>query len=334
MNNIFIGSISDYILKTEKIDFSNSAIIIGKNTYDNLIIYLKNLFLIEPKYLIIKEKIITESFFDQYKSYLEKNQIQNIIAIGGGKIIDFSKSLIFNSNKKINFIACPTTTGSGSEATNFFVIYKKNGEKLSIKSNKLLPNSVIFDENFVLKNNLKLMAISSADAICQCFESLWAKNKTNQSEQYAIEGLQTLISNYEEYFNSGSSASTINMLLGSNYSGKAINISKTNGPHAFSYYLTFFHSIPHGEAVMLNFEKFLKMNFKFIKEKYQTQILKIFNIQDLDGLLVWFEKYRLKYGLIKNLDSINKIDYNSYRKSINAERLLNNPIKININDII
>ena len=36
---------------------------------------------------------------------------------------------------------------------------------------------------------------------------------------------------------------------------------------------------------------------------------------------------------MKNLDLINKIDYNSYRKSINAERLLNNPIKININDI-
>ena len=120
----------------------------------------------------------------------------------------------------------------------------------------------------------------------------------------------------------------------SNYSGRAINISKTNGPHAFSYYLTFFHSIPHGEAVLLNFEKFLKMNFKFINKNYQRIILNIFNIKDLDELIKWFQRYKFKYGLIKSLDFINNIDYNSYRKSINEERLSNNPVKINLKEFL
>ena len=335
MNNIFIGKISEYLSNNNQFDFSkNTLIIIGKNTYENSILYLENTFENKPKYLIITEKIIKESFVNKYENYLDKYQIINIFSIGGGKIIDFTKSLIYKSSKKLNFIACPTTTGSGSEATNFFVLYKESGEKLSITSTKLKPNSIIFDENLVLKNNLKLMATSSIDAICQCFESLWARNKTEQSQKYAIKGLEILISNYKKYFHSDNSLAVIEMLKGSNYSGRAINISKTNGPHAFSYYLTFFHSIPHGEAVLLNFEKFLKMNFKFINKNYQRIILKIFNIKDLEELIKWFQRYKYRYGLIKSLDFINNIDYNSYRKSINEERLSNNPVKINLNKFL
>lgn len=335
MNKIFIGSVSEYLSNTKQFDFSkNTLVIIGGTTYENSIHYLGNAFPIKPKFLIIKERIIKESFINQHKNYLDKNDILNIISIGGGKIIDFSKALIYKSSKNFNFIACPTTAGSGSEATNFFVLYKENGEKLSILSKRVFPNSIIFDENLVLKNNLRLMAISFIDSICQCLESLWAKNKTKQSEKYALKGLETLIPNYKKYFYFGNSIAIIEMLKGSNYSGRAINISKTNGPHAFSYYLTFFHSIPHGEAVLLNFVKFLKMNFKFINKDYHKIVLNIFKVKDLDELVKWFESFKLEYGFIESLDCIKKIDYKSYIISINEERLSNNPIKINVKDFL
>ena len=52
-----------------------------------------------------------------------------------------------------------------------------------------------------------------------------------------------------------------NMLFAANYSGKAINISKTTVPHVISYPFTAMFGIDHGHAVSLFFEKFLKFNY-------------------------------------------------------------------------
>ena len=56
------------------------------------------------------------------------------------------------------------------------------------------------------------------------------------------------------------------MAVGANLAGKAINISKTIAPHAFSYSFTTLFGIPHGHAVSLSLNKVLKYNF-FFQEK-------------------------------------------------------------------
>ena len=46
------------------------------------------------------------------------------------------------------------------------------------------------------------------------------------------------------------------MCVAANYSGKAINISKTTAPHALSYEISRLLNIPHGYAVALTLGKF------------------------------------------------------------------------------
>ena len=53
------------------------------------------------------------------------------------------------------------------------------------------------------------------------------------------------------------------MFLAANYAGKAINITKTNVPHALSYYLTSKFKIGHGYAVFLNLYG-LKKNYMIV----------------------------------------------------------------------
>ena len=55
------------------------------------------------------------------------------------------------------------------------------------------------------------------------------------------------------------------MLLGANYAGKAINISKTTLPHAVSYPFTSHFNIAHGHAVSLTINKFL--NFIYFNHR-------------------------------------------------------------------
>jgi alcohol dehydrogenase class IV len=55
----------------------------------------------------------------------------------------------------------------------------------------------------------------------------------------------------------------MNMLIGANMSGRAINITKTNVCHAISYPLTEIYGIPHGIACGMSLVYFAnKMGFK------------------------------------------------------------------------
>ena len=72
----------------------------------------------------------------------KKNNCNFIVAIGGGTSIDVAKCIKYHSLIDIPIIAIPTTSGTGSEATHFAVIYI-NGEKQSIADDKLLPEYVV-----------------------------------------------------------------------------------------------------------------------------------------------------------------------------------------------
>src|SRR5690348_16184236 len=71
-----------------------------------------------------------------------------IVAIGGGSVIDLGKSILYRcleQNRNLpQFIAVPTTAGSGSEATQFAVVYEGH-KKISWVHEKLLPSVAVLD---------------------------------------------------------------------------------------------------------------------------------------------------------------------------------------------
>ena len=68
------------------------------------------------------------------------------------------------------------------------------------------------------------------------------------------------------------------MAIGANFSGKAINISKTALPHALSYPFSIIYGVPHGHAVSLTFNEFLKFNYFNIEKIAQIFFRKRFKI--------------------------------------------------------
>ena len=130
------------------------------------------------------------------------------------------------------------------------------------------------------------------------------------------------------------------MQLASYYSGKAINISKTTGPHALSYYLSQNHNIPHGYAVSIFLIKFLNFNYNMMKEnkilkKKFLLLFKIFNAKNLITLNNKIQIILLNLYDGKDFHNIlNNVNKKKLINSVNIQRLKNNPIKVKKSDLI
>lgn len=274
---------------------------------------------------------------------LNNQEYDIIIAVGGGSVMDLAKIIALYMYNKQSFytdfphhsdlkaaapiVAIPTTAGSGSEATHFAVMYKDR-EKFSIASQEILPSYVILDP--VLTHSLPpfIRACSGIDAICQALESLWALDATDTSKNYAMRALQHLYPNIRDVVLNPSPENRKPMLIGAYYAGKAINISKTTGPHALSYYLTANLGLQHGEAVAMNMEMFIDLNYEYLSTEIQDFLKSLFGADGKQAIMKAFSKLKADIGLrqgIKDAGITSETEIETYFLSADRGRLANSP---------
>lgn len=208
-----------------------------------------------PEFLNLKEGLEVVSSFNP----------DVIIGVGGGSVLDMAKllgalhqressevdaittgSVDFRA-RKVRLVLVPTTAGSGAEATHFSVLYRE-AVKHSIAGKSLLPDHILLDSALVTTGEPLQLAASGLDALCQCIESIWARDATSESREKAIAGLRKVVSSLIGFVQ-GDASLAGDIQLGSHLGGQAINISKTTAPHALSYFLTIRLGVPHGIAV-------------------------------------------------------------------------------------
>lgn len=286
------------------------------------------------------------------------NNCDFIIAIGGGSVIDmakcinafqaqgdedFTKIVLQNkiSKKGVPLFAIPTTSGSGSEATKFAVIYYDN-KKYSIDNDSLLPNYVGLNYSFTLSLSPYNTACSGLDALAQSIESYWSVNSTQESKLISTEAIKLILSNLEEAVISPSNKNREALMKGAFLAGKAINITKTTGPHALSYVFTTFYGIPHGHAVFLSLPQFFNFNSNINEsdlndirgieyvQKMMKSLISIIGCDSPDSAKSFLINYANRIGV--NL-SLQELQVNDYEKLLNEyvglERLKNNPRAVN-----
>jgi len=284
------------------------------------------------------------------------NSCDLIIAVGGGSVIDMAKLVnIFHSEKDdisscilsaetkgkmLPLVAVPTTSGTGSEATHFAVVYVRR-KKYSVANTLLLPDLVIIDPSFTFSASPYLTAVTGLDAFSQAIESYWSINSTEESQKYSIEAAKVIWNNLPSAVNENSFKAKQLMSKASHLAGKAINIAKTTAAHALSYGFTTNLKIAHGHAVSLFLPFFMDYHTKVSEE----------NCNDTRGMN-WVKESML--NIVKSLDLeieqlgsetlrfINRcnisIDYSELNISrqlfdqsigdFSEERLKNNPLSV------
>lgn len=248
-----------------------------------------------------------------------------ILAIGGGSVIDFAKGFKYYSDKKLKLVAIPTTAGTGSEATQFSVIYV-DGIKKSLDDKSILPDYSIIDSQFVENNPKYLKACTAMDAYCHGIESYWAKNATAMSREYARQAIILCRDNIANYVNSNDIEAAKNMILASNLAGKAINISRTTASHAISYKMTSEYGIPHGHAVALTIPQLFEFNTRNGRYRELKELIS-------DNTIEYFERLYNEIGLEHDFKNLGISDIKLIAENVNMERLSNNPIELSKNDI-
>ena len=129
------------------------------------------------------------------------------------------------------------------------------------------------------------------------------------------------------------------MSLAANFSGKAINISKTTAPHAVSYPFTSYFGISHGHAVSLTIDKFLLFNYQNIsysnsnfnlKDRYET-LFRLTKTRNINELIFFLKKLKKSANLEDDFKKLNidiKKHYPKIISDVNTLRLKNNPINL------
>lgn len=281
-----------------------------------------------------------------YESIIEGGEVfatedcDCLVSIGGGSSIDVAKGIKYIlRNKDIVHIAIPTTAGTGCESTQFAVVYK-DGKKISLDFTELLPDIAILDGSLVSTLSDFQKRCTLLDALCQCIESHWSINSTEESRRYSMSGLEHILQNYRRYLENDLNANN-KMMHGANLSGQAINITRTTAPHALSYVITKEYGVPHGCAVamtVLHFWGHLLSNIDetthpmgkpFMEERLE-ELSSVFGGRKLtDGL------YLAKGTLEEIFPEIDTGTFDAQRISSNvdADRLMNFPLKLNSLDL-
>ncbi len=160
-----------------------------------------------------------------------QGKYEEVIAVGGGAVIDTAKIL---SN---NPIICYPTTAAGATATSHSVYWEGNN-KLNFQS--YIPKETKFESKFIESLPENTLQYTKYDAISHCLDVLWSKdiNKLNKIE--VEETLEKLID---------PKIKPIDVIKLGHKAGTFIQTVPTTILHALSYPITGKYGITHGKAL-------------------------------------------------------------------------------------
>lgn len=277
-----------------------------------------------------------------------------IIGVGGGSAMDMAKLLVAFSSESGDvahriqsgdpiaevghkLLLVPTTSGSGSEATHFAVVYIGD-KKFSVAGDGLYADQILLDPQLVMSGSPYQRATSGIDAICQAIESTWATGATQTSRRYARHALALLMPAIRRFVAEGDSETARRVSIGAHLSGRAIDISKTTGAHALSYFVTKRFGIAHGNAVALTLGEFMNVHSSPGRLKVQinnlpeimNDLARYFHVASAELLSNAFDELLDDLGLVRTINqsglSVDDVT-EEWIDSVNLQRLANNPVQ-------
>lgn len=203
--------------------------------------------------------IIINSGLELFKS----ENCDFLIAIGGGSPIDAMKAIgaVATNGGSINdyygkmidkpappMVAVPTTSGTGSEATQFTIITNTQKDiKMLLKGSVLMPDLAIDDPAFTLTAPQSVTAATGLDALCHASEAYTSRKAQPLTDEFALSAIKKIFKYLPVCYNEGQNVKAREqMSLAALEAGIAFNNASVTIIHGMSRPIGALFHVPHG----------------------------------------------------------------------------------------
>ncbi len=177
-----------------------------------------------------------------------------LIAVGGGSAIDATKAMKFfaqqmsDDHTALDLIAIPTTSGTGSEVTNFAVITNaEKGVKYPLVTDAILPKVALLDANLVASAPQNITVDTGMDVLTHCLESYVSINANDFSDALAEKAFQMVFTYLERCSKDGSDMEARQKMHDAScIAGMAFNMVNLGLNHGIAHAAGAQYHIPHG----------------------------------------------------------------------------------------
>ena len=224
---------------------------------------------------------------DEAKELILKNNLNIVVAVGGGSAMDLAKAVSISAKQKksvkellgnpqINvmdaypIICSPTTSGSGSEATKYAVISDDNKKtKLALSTESIYPTVSIVDPELTYTMPANTVANTGFDALSHAIEAFTSKSASPITDAYCREALKLIGANLPVSYSTQAPDAMDNMSLAAMLAGLALNVGRAALPHAMEHALSAYNpDLPHGLGLAMVMTPFLKRMYRYNPAKF------------------------------------------------------------------
>lgn len=174
-----------------------------------------------------------------------------LVALGGGSAMDCAKAMAYFAQGEVPLVAIPTTSGSGSEVTDFAILTHGKA-KHPLVDEKLRPTAAILDSNLLKELPPGLIADAGFDVLTHAMEAYVATGAGAFSDMLARESFRMAYAVLPASF-AGKQEVRLKMHLASTMAGMAFSQAGLGLCHAIAHSLGGVFHVPHGRlnAVLL-----------------------------------------------------------------------------------
>lgn len=256
-----------------------------------------------------------------------------LIALGGGSAIDASKAIMDFSKKilktnDIEFIAIPTTSGTGSEVTSFSVITdKQKGTKYPLVSDDLLPNVAILDPELVKTVPNFITADTGMDVLTHAIEAYVSTEANDFSDALAEKAIKLVFKYLLRAYKDGNDIEAREKMHNAScLAGMAFNQTSLGINHSIAHVLGGKFHVPHGRTNSILLPHVIEYNADIVgytNTKYSMAANKYAQISMLLGL----NTSNVRMGVKNLVNEIKKL-----QREMNMATSLSQ-CKVNISDL-
>lgn len=233
-----------------------------------------------------------------------------LIAIGGGSAIDAAKGILYSASQFIDsekkrpyFVAIPSTSGTGSEVTDFSVITAE-GDKICLVDEYIAPDLAILDSTCIKNVPNKVVIDTGIDVLVHATEAYVSSNATDFTDAMAEKTIQLLFEHlpllHQDIQNSYSRDRVHNAscMAGIAFTNAGLGIT-----HSLSHAVGARFHIAHGRCNALLLEAVIEYNAALLGSADSRAAEKYAKLAKILGL----PARTVREGVVSYIDAIKKL---------------------------